>query len=79
MLATPLEGDSQDVVEVRQRGMPMYEEAAPDERVDASQDDAQLVDGKQRGRGRQFHALMGPPCVASLKDSPQILALSMMN
>jgi hypothetical protein len=76
MLATPLEGDLQNVVEVSQKGIAMYEEAAPDERADASQDDAQLIDGRQCGTGRQARALSVAQCVASLKESPQILALS---
>jgi hypothetical protein len=77
MLTTPLEGDLQNVVEVSQRGVAMHEEAAPDERADASQNAAQLIDGKQCGSGRRFHALSVAQCVASLKDSPRILALSL--
>ena len=51
----------------------MGEEAAPDERADASQNDAQLIDaGPWRG-GRRFHALSVAQYVASLKDSRRIL------
>jgi hypothetical protein len=44
--------------------------------ADASQDDAPLINGRQCGSGRRFHALSVAQCVASLKDSPWILALS---
>jgi hypothetical protein len=76
MLATPREGDLQDVVEMHERRVAMDEETAPDEWTDASQDDAQLIDGGQWRSGRRGHALSIAQCVASLKDSPRILVLS---
>jgi hypothetical protein len=54
----------------------MDEETAPDERADASQDDAQLIDGGPWRSGRRLHALSVAQYVASLKDSPRILVLS---
>jgi hypothetical protein len=76
MLATPREGDVQDVVEMLKRRVARDEEAAPDERADASQDDTQLIDIGLWRSGRQYHALSIAQCVVSLKDSPRILVLS---
>jgi hypothetical protein len=76
MLATPPEGDLQDVVEMRERRVERDEEAAPDERTDTSQDNAQLIDSGPWRRGRRYHTLSIAQCVAPLKDSPQILVLS---
>ena len=71
MLATPREGDVQDVVEMLKRRVARDEEAAPDERADASQDDTQLIDIGLWRSGRQYHALSIAQCVVSLKDSPE--------
>jgi hypothetical protein len=76
MLATPREGDVQDVMEMRERRVARDEEAAPDERADASQDDTQLIESGPWRRGRRYHALSIAQRVAPLKDSPRILALS---
>jgi hypothetical protein len=76
MLATPREGDLQDIVEMRERRVAMDGETAPDEWTDASQDDAQLIDGGQWRSGRRGHALSIAQCVVPLKDSPRILVLS---
>jgi hypothetical protein len=43
MTVTPREGDLQKVVEVSEGGVAMDEQAAPDERADASQKDAQVI------------------------------------
>jgi hypothetical protein len=47
MLTTPRKGDLQDVVEMTKRSVTMDKEMALDERSDTTQDDAQLIDGRQ--------------------------------
>jgi hypothetical protein len=70
MLATPCEGDLQDVVEMRERRVARDEEVAPDERADASQNNTQLIDSGPWRSGRRYHALSIAQRVAPLKDSP---------
>jgi len=59
---------------VRQGHVTTYEQTAPDERTDLSQDNTQLIDA------RRFywldHRMSVAQCMVSLKVSPRNLALS---
>ena len=47
MLITPLKEDLNDLVELGEGGSVVYQNPTPDERTDASQDNAQLIDAKR--------------------------------
>jgi hypothetical protein len=44
---TPVEDELEDVMELGESGVAVYKEAAPDERADASQDNAELINTGQ--------------------------------
>jgi hypothetical protein len=70
MLITPGKDDLQDRVEVRQGRIAADEQAAPDQRTDASKDHTQLVDAWLTHGQRVMQA----PC--GCKTSPRNLTLS---
>jgi hypothetical protein len=74
MLVTPGKQDLQDRMEVCQGRLAGYQHPPPDERTDAPQDDAELVDAERCRRGS--HALRVARRIVSLKGSPRYLALS---
>src|SRR5712691_8135783 len=74
MLATPVQDDLEDGVELRQGGVAADEESAPDERADLAQRDTQLIDiGQFRWLAHRWSVAQ---CAVSLKVSPRNLALS---
>jgi hypothetical protein len=44
---TPVEDELEDVMELGESGVAVYKESAPDERADASQDNAELINTGQ--------------------------------
>ena len=74
MLITPGKENLQDGMEVRQGGLAGHQHPTPDERADAAQDDAQLVDAEWWSSGS--HALRVAQCIVPLKGAPRYLALS---
>jgi hypothetical protein len=74
MRIAPGRHDLEDGVKLPQSRLAAYQHPALDERTDALQDDAQLVDTTRCGSG--CHALRVAQRVVSLKGSPWYLALS---
>ena len=74
MLVTPGKQDLQERMQVREGHIAADEHPAPDERADASEDDAELVDAERCSRG--CHALRVAQRSVPLKGSPRYLALS---
>ena len=66
--------DLQDGMEVRQGYLTAYQHPTPDERADAAQNDAQLVDAEWCRSGS--HTVRVAPRRVSLKGVPRYLALS---
>ncbi len=75
MFTAPIEDELEDVRELGKSGVAIYKKSAPDERADASQDDAELINAGQWVRW--FHALSVTRCEFGLKGSPRDLTLSL--
>jgi hypothetical protein len=74
MLVTPGKQDLQDGMEMRQGGIAGHQHATPDERADATQEDAELIDAEWGSSGS--HVLRVAQRIGPLKGSPRYLALS---
>ena len=75
MLVTPGKQDLQERMQVCEGHSTPDKHPAPDERADTSEDDAELGDAEQCGRG--CHALRVVQRSVLLKGSPRYLALSL--
>ena len=74
VLVGPAQDSLQSVVEIGDGAVAANEQAAPDQRADAAQDDAQLVHHRVGVRGRLRHcAIMEPAAISPVVPSPLVL------